>query len=512
MPDIFSVSPPAWLTDLTRPSHPGMAGQIIGELVGGMAVAAQQAKGDMEKAQANGEDATWLGSWLKAVPRGIQENRLNVADPMWRLKAQQAELGMAHTALGLQETQLQIDTAKQELRNEAQDQQAIPAWLQSHQTPDARSAAFDRPVPRSKKWQGYMHQIDANDVAIDRANTQSVLEKATFNGLKELSNAVDEISKYDGVAGGALSAKIAPFAAKGQMPPPAVLQEVATAREAAQTKKFERDKEMFGIKGVGQPAAQKYLRLADEEAALAEDARVKGDVSGYQEHNSRANDYRALAAPKTTEITTSPTGETTVTMGKPAGSKTTTATATRLQETNVKYENALSLINQLQKNLTPADVGPAGVLGEMVLDVALPAFGVNQFFSGARVSNRTSLATLRESLLRQISDDPRFSNVDRAEVSKGLPKDGIYESYPDAMQRMATVRAIITDRLQRSSATIGAPAPAATQSRDDILKQYETTRQQLIDAVRSNRMTPQQAIDQDQKLRQGMQNALEQFH
>ncbi len=498
--DIFDVRPPAWLTDITRPSSPGMAGQIVGELVGGMAIAAQQAKGDMD----NGTADTWTGAWLSRIPRGIQESRLNVADPMWRLKAQQAELGMAHTALGIQQQQQQIDLNKTKLRLNADDLDTVPKWLQEHPTVESRMDA-EWPVAKTREWNENLDQLRLRD-------SQSNLSKARVTGLKELSDAVSAIALYDGTKAATLSAAIQPYAMKGQMPPPEITSQVMAARSEAETKKFERQKEMFDIKGTGQPVAQKYLRLANAEDTLAEDARSKGDVAGYQEHNNRANDYRALAAPKTTEITTSPTGETTVTFGKTAGGKTTTATATRLQETNVKYENALSLINQLQKNLSPGDVGPAGVLGEMVLDVALPAFGVNQFFSGARVENRTALATLRESLLRQISDDPRFSNVDRAEVAKGLPKDGIYESYPDAMQRMATIRQILSDRLQRSSTALGVSAPAAVQSRDEIIQKYETTRQQLIDAVKANRMTPAQAIEQDKKLRQGAQNALDQFH
>ena len=274
------------------------------------------------------------------------------------------------------------------------------------------------------------------------------------------------------------------------------------------------------LQGASPLAGERYLKMSDDEATLAEQSRLAGDAEGYQQHLERSRLWRGAIPSHQSSLTVS-TDESgrpvvTQTTGAQAASinplgKPTTALTTKAQENTVKYENALTLINRLEKSLTPRDVGARGLGGEMILDRTLAQF-YPSFADKDRIKQRTALGAVRESLLRTVSDDPRFSNVDRDEISKLLPSTGIFESYPDAMGRLKGVRQILTDRVKRYSSASGVPAPASTQSREDIIGQYNTTVQQLTDAVKSNRMTPKQAFDQAQKLHKGMQDALEQFH
>ena len=493
MADIFNVEPPIWLQNLTHSDSKGLLGRAAGELLAGGIVAGEHAiEPDQQR------------NWFQLLPQSIAEAKMSMLDPMWRIKLQQTQLGIAQNALQLRETQQNIDLNATKLKLNAEDISNIPKWLQDHPTVESRMDA-EWPAAMTPEWNNNLNQLRLRD-------SQSSLAKVTITGLKELSDTINEISVYDGVKAGELSAKIQPYAIKGQMPPPELTAQVMEARSGAETKKFERTKELYGIKGIGQPVAQKYLRLADQEDELAEDFRTKGDVAGYQEHHGRAENYRALAAPKTstTEVTTTPGGGTTVT--QTYGPKPTGAMTTEAQKKIVRYEDALTLINQLQKTLQPTDVGPAGVAGEMILDVALPAFGQNQFYSGARIQNRTALGALRESLLRQISDDPRFSNVDRETVSNLLPKTGVFESYPAAMDRMAQVKQILTDRIQSYSGASRTPTPASAKAPADLINEYNTAVDKLSAEVKASRLTPDQAYQQAQDLHKRLTESLQRFH
>lgn len=266
-------------------------------------------------------------------------------------------------------------------------------------------------------------------------------------------------------------------------------------------------------------AGERYLKLSEDEAAAAEQSRLAGDVEGYQKHTEKSQLWRSAVPSHQTSLTVGmdEAGRPLVTQtsGAQAGinplGKPTTALTTKAQENTVKYENALTLINQLEKGLTPRDVGAAGLLGEMVLDRTLAQFDP-RFADKDRIEKRTALGALRESLLRTVSDDPRFSNVDRESISKLLPSTGAFESYPDAMARMGQVKSILTDRVERYAGASGVPTPSSAKSRSAVIADYNSAVQQLTDSVKAKRMTPEQAHERAQRLHKSMEDALERFH
>lgn len=148
------------------------------------------------------------------------------------------------------------------------------------------------------------------------------------------------------------------------------------------------------------------------------------------------------------------------------------ATQSMAQRKLLKYEAASELINDLQNKMQSGDVGIAGVLGEYVGDRLLPQLGVDTF-KGRRADVRSTLIATRESLMKEINDDTRFSNIDRAEINAALPSSGVFESLPNALQKLDTVRRILNARGKIYGEGIGLPQPEWTLTPDEIKALYD---------------------------------------
>lgn len=167
-------------------------------------------------------------------------------------------------------------------------------------------------------------------------------------------------------------------------------------------------------------------------------------------------------------------------IGKPS-----VATQTMAQRKLLKYEAASELMNRLGHEMEAGHVGLRGVLGETFGDRIFPQFGLDTF-SGKRVDVRTLLVAARENLLREISDDTRFSNIDREEISKALPSSGVFESFQDAKRRLETVRQILSQRGKVYAEGMGLTPPTWSLSREEIKALFQSgklTREQALDAL-----------------------------
>lgn len=167
----------------------------------------------------------------------------------------------------------------------------------------------------------------------------------------------------------------------------------------------------------------------------------------------------------------------------------TVGTATQNQQKLARYENVTELLSGLQQNLKPTDVGAAGVVGEFVLDRTLAQLpGMDKMASQGRIQNRTALQIARESLMREINNDSRFSNADREEIGKALPSNGVFESYKDAMTRIKTVKDILGSRGKVYGTQMGMKVPPLfTMSPEEIkaaVQAKEITVDQAADALR----------------------------
>lgn len=154
-------------------------------------------------------------------------------------------------------------------------------------------------------------------------------------------------------------------------------------------------------------------------------------------------------------------------IGKPS-----VATQSQAQQKLLKYENSMELLSQLERTLKPEHVGVAGAGGELIFDRSLA-----QIYPGMANTNRAGVRTVlqsaREGLMREISDDPRFSNKDREEIGKALPSSGVFESFPNAMARIKTVKDIIANRGKVYSSGLGLKPPIWSLSADEIKDMYD---------------------------------------
>lgn len=162
--------------------------------------------------------------------------------------------------------------------------------------------------------------------------------------------------------------------------------------------------------------------------------------------------------------------------------KVTVATQSRVQQKLLKYEGVSQLLNTLEKNMQPEHLGVRGVAGDLLLDRGLSQF-IPELANKDRIDTRTGMVVARESLMRDISDDTRFSNADREEIAKALPSSGIFESVGDATQRIQTVRRILNQRGAISAERTGLAIPLWTQTPDQIRALFQDKKISENDAI-----------------------------
>lgn len=166
-------------------------------------------------------------------------------------------------------------------------------------------------------------------------------------------------------------------------------------------------------------------------------------------------------------------------------SEITTATSSDLQKKNIQYGNAVQVLTKLQQELKPEQVGARGVFGEYIVDRALAQLDPS-LANKDRIEMRTLLGAARESLLREISGDTRFSNVDRSEISQLLPSTGVFESYPNAIKRIEAVKNLLVSRGRNNAGFAGVQIPEYALTKEewaDRLKTEQITRDQLRSAL-----------------------------
>lgn len=268
------------------------------------------------------------------------------------------------------------------------------------------------------------------------------------------------------------------------------------------------------------PLAVQLLDQIDNENNLADLQKQAGNSAEEKRHRDRAQALReAMPGTEQQSVTTGydDQGRPIVTVGKGKGigstGGATVGTASIAQQKLTKYENARQLLSGLEKTLKPTDVGAAGVGGEFLLDRTMAQIpGFEGAASKGRIANRTALGVVKESLMREISDDTRFSNKDREDIGKMLPSSGIFESYPDAMQRLQTVSQIINDRSRNWAERIGEPVPLFAQTREELSQNYKKQANSYEAAVQAGNLSREDADKQIAATYQKYLDAMVKFH
>lgn len=239
------------------------------------------------------------------------------------------------------------------------------------------------------------------------------------------------------------------------------------------------------------PAAVKTTDAIFELEDKARQAEAMGDVPQATLYRDKAKLLREDMMGSGFEITGwDDQGRPIMRYGKGSLGTATVATQSRSQQKLQKYENAMELVNRLQQGLEAGHVGLAGVGGEYLWDRGLVQLlnlaGAPATADPNRVSSRAALKMLSESLLREVSDDNRFSNLDREEISKALPSSGTFESLSDAQAKLGTIRDILTKRGRVYGRALDTTPPLWTLSQDEIrslYKQNKIDKTQALDAL-----------------------------
>lgn len=244
----------------------------------------------------------------------------------------------------------------------------------------------------------------------------------------------------------------------------------------------------------------------------AKDAEAAGDTEKAKQLRERATLIRDQS--KTQEVVTGydDQGRPIVRVGKGVGSgQATVGTESLGQQKLIKYENATQLLNRLEKSLKPEDVGIKGVAGEYLVDRGMAQLDP-RFANKSRIANRDALTIAKESLMREVGDDRRFTAQDREDISNALPSNGAFESYSDAMQRIKTVRGILSDRARNYAERLGEPVPMFAQSKDEIVSGYQKKKAAIFKAVKLGNVSQEDADSQIESENQKALDALMKFH
>lgn len=245
--------------------------------------------------------------------------------------------------------------------------------------------------------------------------------------------------------------------------------------------------------GERERAAKETLELKRraKEAFAAGDTELGQQLEAEAEH--KASFFKTPGTTVTTGYDDQGRPIISTSMGGTVGERSpTVGFQSKAQTAMVKYANATQLINSLSKSLRPEDVGARGIVGEYAVDRGLAQLYPDVANKG-RIENRTALGMLRESLLREVSDDTRFSNMDRQAISRILPSDGVFESYEDAIGRMSKVRQILADRARVYADKMGEPIPEFAMTVDEVRERYQRQIAAIKKELDENRITPEQA-------------------
>ena len=128
----------------------------------------------------------------------------------------------------------------------------------------------------------------------------------------------------------------------------------------------------------------------------------------------------------------------------------TTGTKTKLQETEFQARELVNNVGKLLNTLKdPEKTGLVGFAGWVKGISNLTAAQISgDFFSEDRSTFEQQLKTIRQSALRVVSDESRFSEADRNFIFELFPQTGVLESRENALVKTAVLSAFFLSRLE----------------------------------------------------------------
>lgn len=159
MANIFGgTEPPAWLQAAAHPINTELTGRVLGLGLGATLNALQRDTSPSVPA-----DASWLQS-RKGFKEGLFEARMNLTDPMWKMKEAGLQAQIAGQQAQTAHQTAMAQTAAQELKWQAEDSPKVAAWLAA--SPERRKT-MDTPTAHSDK---FLNMIRATRDADERSD------------------------------------------------------------------------------------------------------------------------------------------------------------------------------------------------------------------------------------------------------------------------------------------------------------------------------------------------------
>lgn len=405
------------------------------------------------------EEVSWLRESGERSTNALTQSLF--AGAQLGMQRQQQQLGMASGLLDMQAKEQGIALNKINIETTSRDLELIPQWLKEHPTWESRQTS-DWPTAMSTKGQAALDAIRINDAKSGQAKMVT----------SDIANFSESLNGIDPEARAAIRAM--PLNPDG-------------SPSAPQWKALSDARAKSGLPPVGAPKPPASVAVVDEILASEQQA-IEAERTGDKVKAQQLRDRAALLreSGKGTEVVTGydDQGRPIIRMGKNL-STATVATQSQAQQKLLRYENTIQLLNHLDNRLKPEHLGAVGVTGEWLMDR-----GMSQLFpelaNKERIDARSTLIAAREGLMREISNDPRFNNADREEISKALPSSGIFESLPDAKQRIDSVRNIITERARIYSKGLGQQTPVWAMTKEEIIDSYQKgtlDKQTALDAL-----------------------------
>lgn len=454
----INAETPRWLEALAAnpPNYSGL-GQLAGRYAGSL----------VNSFTGSGDEQIESKPFYQRFRTNLANTYKQDQDPNWRLREFLAQNQYQQGLLQAKSLMLQNNIRMQQLKQQTDAEGDVAAWSQEVQ----QAGGGPEAILNTPFFKANPHAV--NTVNSIKLNASRALVEQRLNSDRiEANKLADSLSPEDRAI----------FYTKPRNPNGTPSAEGWQFLREAAARATERQKKLDEFKMEDKPTSQmKNIEAIFQFENKAKALDEAGDVESANQFREQATMLRDQLKGQDMEITTDDQGRMMFRMGK--GLKPTVATQTQAQQKLIKYENAMELINYLQQNMKAGHLGVSGLLGETIGDKLLPQFGIDTS-NQKRVDVRTSLVALREGLLREMSDDTRFSNADREEIKKALPSSGALESLPDALQRLDTVRRVLTNRGQVYSGAIGKMQPLWSMSPDEI-----------VQAVASGQLTKEAATD-----------------
>lgn len=132
MSGIFDVEPPRWLQAIAQPINTKLTGQVISQAIGGAIGAGPRADENVQTGTSPEGQPTYGergGSWFSNFLGAAAEAKMSMADPLWRLKANELQVNTLKDMVGIATADTALKMHRMTLANTAHDVSVWPKWL-----------------------------------------------------------------------------------------------------------------------------------------------------------------------------------------------------------------------------------------------------------------------------------------------------------------------------------------------------------------------------------------------